>query len=376
MKKNLLILAAVLITVSGVFAQAPEKMSYQAVVRDNANHLVTDTEVSVTFSILDDIEGDVLWTEIQTVTTNANGLLTVELGSETALDASIFENSPLFIKTEIDLGSSTITGTSQLLSVPYAFHAKTAGEVISEDLWSRILHLEKVSGTAFITDADGNKYHAVTIGGTTWMSENLKTVSYNDGTPIPYVTDNEEWSELETGAYCIYPHDSIEGFSSNAEVLQAYGALYNWYAVNTGNLCPEGWRVSTDDDWSQLIAYLEEQGYDNEYNVQEAAAGPLKSCRQVNSPLEGSCNTTEHPRWNEYETRWGFDAYFFSALPGGWRYWQDGVFVYVGRDGRWWTSDSSSATAARAWSMATTSGRIASGNAGKPQGYSVRCVKK
>ena len=134
MKKIFPFLVAVLLT-AGVFAQTPEKMSYQAVVRDNANQLVTNTEISVKFSILDDIEGTALWIETQMATTNANGLLTVELGSEVSLDASIFQNTPLFIKTEIDLEGGTdytITGTSQLLSVPYAFYAKTAETVIGE----------------------------------------------------------------------------------------------------------------------------------------------------------------------------------------------------------------------------------------------------
>jgi uncharacterized protein (TIGR02145 family) len=76
-----------------------------------------------------------------------------------------------------------------------------------------------------IRDADGNIYTSVMIGTQKWMVENLKTTKYNDGSSIPLVTDNEEWLNSTTGAYCWHEND----FTTNKK---KYGALYNWYAVD------------------------------------------------------------------------------------------------------------------------------------------------
>ena len=131
-KKIFTILAAVLLAVS-VFAQSPEKMSYQAVVRDNSNNLVTSTEVGVQISILQgSATGTAVYVETQTPTTNANGLISIEIGGGVGFDAINWANGLYFIKTETDLTGGTtytITGTSQLLSVPYALYAKTAESV-------------------------------------------------------------------------------------------------------------------------------------------------------------------------------------------------------------------------------------------------------
>jgi uncharacterized protein (TIGR02145 family) len=136
MKKLFTILAAVLLT-APVWAQSPEKMSYQAVIRNSSEALVTNTTVGMQISILQgSATGTAVYVETQTPTTNANGLVSIEIGAGTVVSgtfASIdWANGPYFIKTETDpTGGTTytITGTSQLLSVPYALHAKTAETV-------------------------------------------------------------------------------------------------------------------------------------------------------------------------------------------------------------------------------------------------------
>ena len=136
MKKVFSILAAVLLTAS-VFAQSPEKMSYQAVIRNSSDQLVTNQTVGMQISILQSsTSGTVVYVETQTPTTNANGLVSLEIGSGTVVSGDFatidWANGPYFIKTETDPAggvSYTITGTSQLLSVPYALHAKTAETV-------------------------------------------------------------------------------------------------------------------------------------------------------------------------------------------------------------------------------------------------------
>ncbi|QGY43757.1 hypothetical protein GM418_08830 [Maribellus comscasis] len=142
MKKISTILAALLVTVS-VFlpqqagAQSPEKMSYQAVIRDSNDKLVNNQSIGMQISILQgSADGTVVYAETQTPTTNANGLVSVEIGNGTLVSGDFagidWANGPYFIKTETDIEGGTnytIIGTSQLLSVPYALHAKTAESV-------------------------------------------------------------------------------------------------------------------------------------------------------------------------------------------------------------------------------------------------------
>ena len=138
MKRIFTILAAVLMTAT-VWGQSPEKMSYQAVIRNSSNALVTSTNVGMQISILQGSEtGTVVYTETQTTSTNANGLVSLEIGSGTVVSGTFatidLANGPYFIKTETDPTGGTnytIAGTSQLLSVPYALHAKTA-EIVTE----------------------------------------------------------------------------------------------------------------------------------------------------------------------------------------------------------------------------------------------------
>ena len=159
-----------------------------------------------------------------------------------------------------------------------------------------------------VTDADGNVYHTIKIGTLIWTVENLRTTHYNDGTAIPSVTDNTAWSDLTTGGYCWYNNDS-------ATYKKWYGALYNWYAVNTGKLAPAGWHVPTDAEWDTLSAYL---GGDN------VGGGALKSVGTIfwKSPNKGATNSSG-----------------FFALPGGYRSHNSSIgFGGVREYGNWWSA--------------------------------------
>lgn len=134
MKRFYMLIAAVLL-IAGVFAQAPQKLSYQAVIRNSSNLLVTNHALGMRISILQgSISGVAVYTETQAPTTNDNGLVTIEIGAGTTTDnfsAINWANGPYFIKTETDPTTGggtnyTISGTNQLLSVPYALHSKTA----------------------------------------------------------------------------------------------------------------------------------------------------------------------------------------------------------------------------------------------------------
>jgi uncharacterized protein (TIGR02145 family) len=194
-----------------------------------------------------------------------------------------------------------------------------------------------------ITDIDGNIYHTVTIGTQVWMVENLKTTKYYDGTTIPLVTDGTIWANDTTPAYCWYNND--EGTFKNT-----YGALYNWYAVNTGKLCPAGWHVPTDAEWSTLITFLGDS---------TVAGGKLKEAGTAHwvSPNTGATNSSG-----------------FKALPGGSHY-TNGSFYLNGKYGWYWSSTESSSTDAWHEYMQYNTSLSYRTAGSKIIGFSVRCVK-
>ena len=167
------------------------------------------------------------------------------------------------------------------------------------------------SGTT-VTDIDGNVYHTVKIGAQTWMVENLKTTHYNDGTAIPLVTHDTAWGSLTTPGYCWYNNDQ-------ATYGSTYGALYNWYAVNTGKLCPTGWHVATDAEWTQLTDYL---------GGVWVAGGKMKEAglSHWQSPNTGATNSSG-----------------FTAFPGGYRF-TDGSFYLLTYYAYFWSSSQLDAT--------------------------------
>ena len=131
--KSIIITLVNLLISTLIWAQIPEKMTYQAVIRNSSDQLVPNTTIGIQISILQgSVSGTVVYSEMQTPTTNANGLISIEIGNGNGFDAINWENGPYFIKAEVDLAGGTnytITGTSQLLSVPYALYAKTAESI-------------------------------------------------------------------------------------------------------------------------------------------------------------------------------------------------------------------------------------------------------
>lgn len=198
--------------------------------------------------------------------------------------------------------------------------------------------------TTLIVDRDGNVYQQIIIGTQVWMSSNLKTTRYNDGTLIPNITDPADWSGLSTDGYCWYNNDAVTYKNS-------YGALYNWYSVNTGKLCPDGWHVPTDSEWTTLTDYL---------GGESNAGGKLKETGTWHwlSPNLGATNETG-----------------FTALPGSFRD-QDGSFSdNFGRNGYWWSTSESGVN--NAWSryLHYNLGSVGRGDDIKKDGFSVRCIK-
>lgn len=193
-----------------------------------------------------------------------------------------------------------------------------------------------------VSDYDGNIYDTVTIGAQTWMKENLKVTHYNDGTEITLVADSAVWSRLTTPAYCWHSNDTA--------YKNIYGALYNWYMVNTDRLCPSGWHVPDEGEWRTLINYL---GGDT------VAGGKLKE------------KGTEH--WISPNT--GADnSSGFIALPGGCRS-IPGPFSFIGKYGNWWSATEHHATHSWAFIIETYCTKVYKAGFYKYAGASVRCLK-
>jgi uncharacterized protein (TIGR02145 family) len=234
-----------------------------------------------------------------------------------------------------------------------------SGSASDEIIISIVTNVGPCPGMPAITDIDGNTYNTVQIGDQCWMKENLKTTTYNNGTSIPNVTGDNSWASLITGAY-VWNENDITWKNS-------YGALYNWYSiVDPKGLCPSGWHVPTNVEWTALTDFIGGTGAPH--------GNELKSCRQENSPLGGECDTFDHPRWDQDNSDRGTDDYGFSGLPGGNRYYE-GLFYTVGRNGNWWTSTESSSTKAFYRNLSRIYGYVGSSTFNKGSGKSVRCIR-
>ncbi len=228
-----------------------------------------------------------------------------------------------------------------------------------------------------VIDIDGNDYVTVIIGNQEWMAENLRVTRYNNEDDIPTSLSNTDWANTTEGVFAIYDHmaSNTDGINSTEEMVAAYGKLYNWHAAtDPRGLCPEGWSVPADDDWTQLVDYVDLQGFPNDKDNPSGAGNALKSCWQNGSPLSG-CNTSKHPLWNSDDTHHGFDSFGFSALPGGSRR-TDGNYVSLGTLGRWWSSTESSSTNARYRFIYHYNGNVYRFINHKSHAFSLRCIRK
>lgn len=171
------------------------------------------------------------------------------------------------------------------------------------------------SGT--VNDIHGNTYATVKLDQLWWMARNLDVSLYNDGTPIKQ-GDPQEWFGLQTGAWCWYNNDSAQG--------EIYGRLYNFFAVETQKLCPEGWRVPSDEDWHELEIFLGMDPFDlHEWQARGGArniGGKLKSesTSLWKSPNKGASNES-----------------LFNALPGG-SFQSHNNFTGMGEFANFWSS--------------------------------------
>ncbi len=199
-----------------------------------------------------------------------------------------------------------------------------------------------------VTDIDGNTYKTTIIGTQEWMTENLKVSKYNDGKVIPNITDSSQWSDDTLGAWCYYNNDITNNPS--------YGKLYNWYVISTTtnsnkkNICPTGWHVPTDNEWTVLTDYL---------GGESVAGDKLKAASTLG--------------WSNLINKDATNTSLFTAVPGGYRL-NNGFFM-IGDNGNWW---SSSIDSNRVWTRDLNAGFDVVFIRHHPpmqRGLSIRCVK-
>jgi uncharacterized protein (TIGR02145 family) len=200
-----------------------------------------------------------------------------------------------------------------------------------------------------VSDIEGNVYNTVSIGTQVWMKENLKTTKFNDNTDIPLVTDENACAKLSTSAYCWYNNDAATHKAS-------YGALYNWYVVNSGyngdkKVCPTGWHIPTDTEWTILTTYL---------GGESVAGGKLKETGLTHwiTPNTGATNETG-----------------FTALPGGYRLYYSGNFADNRIFDEWWSSSEFNTSSAWFRHLIYGGNGVSILGMDKRYGLSVRCLK-
>jgi uncharacterized protein (TIGR02145 family) len=249
-------------------------------------------------------------------------------------------------KTAEGTGTGTFTSSVTGLTATTTYHIRAYATNSIGTGYGNELSFKTYTGT--VVDIEGNEYNIIRIGTQTWMAENLKTTKFNDNTDLERADDPLVWEALSTPGYCWY---------NNIPSLYKinYGTLYNFFVVDaTGNggknICPAGWHVPTDDEWTTLTTFL---GGDT------IAGGKMKviGTTQWLSPNAGATNESG-----------------FSGLPGGGRY-NDGFFAGKNTNGCWWSSTKLITSLALGRFLYYDHRLIHRGTGYKQDGFYVRCLK-
>lgn len=377
------------------FSQSPNAIPYQAIVRNSDGTVMANTSLNVVMMIHDiTASGTVLYEESHVTSSNAQGLIQINVGSGTASVGSFntvdWGGGAKFLHVQIDAGSGLVDqGTQQLMSVPYALHASkihisvsSAGDTLfignqysivpgisaanyppGPATGETLLPGNTLCTTAPISVSSCNgqttlvyqntTYDLIEIGGQCWLGDNLSAVTLNDGTPIANITDNTAWSTTTTPAYCYY--------QNNTAYQTLYGNLYNFSTIETNKLCPTGWHVPSDCEWMYM----------------EGSLGLSIADQQIGTGFRG---TTEGDAlksldgWNVPHTAHNNNT-GFTAFPGGYRF-TTGTF-----NGRtlygYWATSTPDGTTGNVWNRKLNVGNsnISRTANSRVQGYYVRCIK-
>jgi uncharacterized protein (TIGR02145 family) len=193
-----------------------------------------------------------------------------------------------------------------------------------------------------VVDLDGNAYKTATINSRIWMTENLRTTRYNDGGNITLTADADKWNNLKSEGFCWYDND--------ASYKDTYGAIYNGYAIVSGNLCPAGWHVPSIDEWRELSRALGDSA---------RAGGKMKEAGTDHwlSPNKGADNSSG-----------------FNGLPAGIRYFE-GTFSSIQTYTAIWSSSEASGDDLWSAGLYYAESVLSLNHNSKKYGFSVRCIK-
>jgi len=325
---------------------------YRAYARTNQNLLIFGKEISFTTSSLSIANLTTLVpNKITSSFATIGGNITYDGGSTITESGIVYSTSqnPTINSTKIINTSgnnnftSIATGLNPLTTYyvrAYAINNQGVayGNQVSFTTTARTVN------TGSVSDIDGNSYGTVTIGTQVWMKENLKTTKYNNGILIPNVTDSAVWNNLTSGAYCWYNNSIVN--------KPIYGALYNYYAINTENICPVGWHVPSDAEWDVLVTFL---------GGNSVAAGKLREAGTSHwiSPNTGATNSSG-----------------FTALPSGARL--SYAFNGLTNSGLWWSTtlviSNNPSYIPPAWNFTLSTNSSYKGYSIKNDGNAVRCV--
>ena len=195
-----------------------------------------------------------------------------------------------------------------------------------------------------VTDADGNIYKTIKIGDKTWMAENLRTTILNDSTSINWIPDEDVWASVSSSGYCNYNN------TKSLDTIATFGRLYNWYAVDSEILAPEGWHIATLEEWQELA---------NIVGGASAAAGILREAGLTHWMSDSFISS---------------NMYGFTALPSGNRS-NEGVYQNLGGSAYWWAADTYNTYYAYRMAITSGSNELVEGYLHKRFGFAVRCVK-
>jgi len=424
MHKKVLFFTIFLFCAFTMKAQSPEMFTYQAIIRNSNNVLVADMHVSARVCIKQGSPtGNDVYTETHIVHTNANGLISFNIGNGVVAygDFSTIQwsNGPFFLEVAVDPHGGndySITSTQQLLSVPYALYAQKAGNGFSgsfndltdlpeipevptnvsaftndagyitmaevqqlfDSLNDRIDILENViyelhdttsvqscpDMTFPLMDYDGNVYSTVMIGTQCWMKDNLRASHYADGTAIA-----QGVTTSTTIPYRYRPDNNSMNVATN-------GYLYNWRAVmrNTASsnanpsgvqgICPTGWHVPSDAEWAQLTGYLSSN---SQYFCENDSVNIAKSMAYSSGWLSNiySCSVGENQATN--------NSSGFSACPSGYYI---GSYNGFGSTAFFWSATEHS-DGEEAWYLSLFYGlpTVGHDSNNKATAFSVRCLR-
>jgi len=289
-------------------------------------------------------------TEVSNITQNSattGGIISLDGNSEIIECGVCFNtsNNPTILDSRTSDKASQNKFTSELANLmantTYYFCAYATNKVgIS---YGEVYSFKTLSDPSLpVFDVDGNMYETVTIGSQVWLNKNLRTTKLNDGTPILLIAPKEDTGNIKTSAYCYY--------DDNKNNLDTYGALYNWYAVNSDKLCPAGYHVPTKSEWETLQQKL---------GGSQVAGGKMKEADYSHwlDPNSGATNSSQ-----------------FNALPSGYR--ADKMFYLENLWAIYWSSTNCDATNSHAYELSNeNSGLTWSGCEPQTWGLSVRCIR-